>query len=97
MTDQPDQPITWNESLGPSFSIKATQPTALTIMSNEGWSVSISMADGSITYGDGYKPEEAAKIFWEAIAYEYRDFKRWREERANAYRAAFHPCHCGIM
>ena len=29
--------------------------------------VKISLRDGSIEYGESYTPDEAAKLFWEAI------------------------------
>lgn len=43
----------------------------LTIHDEQGPMVTIAR-DGSLTFGDSYDPDEAARIFWDAIA-------RWRD------------------
>ena len=42
--------------------------------------VSMSMTDGSMTFGPDYEPTEAARIFWEALSQDYRDMLKWKED-----------------
>lgn len=41
--------------------------------------VTISMKDGSITYGPHYKPDVAAQAFWRAMSSEYQEFLTWKQ------------------
>ena len=40
--------------------------------------VTINTTDGSITYGPHYKPDKAARVFWESLSQEYRVFLAWK-------------------
>ena len=68
-----EEPLPRTSSI-PTTTIPAiTYPKNLVITSEKlGTMVTISMEDGSITYGPNYKPDEAAKIFWDALGFEAR-------------------------
>lgn len=46
---------------------RSLEPTFFILSTNSKEMVRISLADGSIIYGENYKPDEAARIFWDAI------------------------------
>lgn len=49
-------------------SMKPLQPTTLTINRPDGRNlVTISMETGELTLGEDYDPDEAARIFWNAV------------------------------
>lgn len=57
-------------------------PTFLQIMgANNEPLVTLSMKDGSITYGPNYKPDVAAQAFWRAMSSEYQEFLAWKQAR----------------
>jgi len=67
------------------FAIRSTVPTALAIHgSNGNILVSISMNDGTLTFGPNYTPDAAARAFWEAISSDYRRMLRWKTEHPDA-------------
>lgn len=80
-----DQPPSAYVMPAPSaYSFQNTGPTSIVITRGNGIApeamVTISLADGSITYGQNYKPDEAAQAFWKAISSEYGDFLKWKVE-----------------
>jgi hypothetical protein len=46
--------------------------------------VTISLVDGSITFGPHYKLDEAAQAFWKGIIREYADFLKWKNGQTPA-------------
>jgi hypothetical protein len=46
--------------------------------------VEIDMKDGSLKFLEGYTPEKAARVFWEALSEDYRKMLRWRAEHGDA-------------
>src|SRR5882757_6078696 len=50
-----------------------TEPTDLTFSTSDGPVVTISLKDGTVTYGKNYTPDEAAKTFWGAATVMFGD------------------------
>lgn len=57
-------------------------PNNLIIYSQDlGNLVIINLIDGSMTFGENYKPDKAAQIFWSAMLTEYKDFLEWKKNK----------------
>jgi hypothetical protein len=52
---------------GPVLKVRGPQDNLITIHKGGTALVSISL-DGVVTYGEGYNPDDAARIFWDGIA-----------------------------
>ena len=63
--DQPPAIVQFEAS---SLTIANLSPSVFELYDDKGQVlVSVSMKDGSITYGPNYRPDDAARIFWQAI------------------------------
>lgn len=62
------------------LTLQDLQPRAFVI----GDLVTITLKDGSLTYGPNYTPDAAAKKFWEAMSLEYQIMLRWKAEHPDA-------------
>jgi hypothetical protein len=68
-----DKGATWNTSGTTSSTFVLTEPSFLVIDGPDGdMLVQISLKDGAVTYGKNYKPDAAAKAFWDAIPKNYK-------------------------
>jgi len=64
-----------------SFAIHNQEPQRLSIFRPGGDElVAIDLRDGSMTFAQDYQPDEAARIFWNAMSSEYRKFLAWKAE-----------------
>ena len=76
-----DQPPVLYMPAQPDFSIKSfSGPTSLTFSNDKGMVVTISMKDGSVTFGEGVTPDAAAKAFWEQITRLYPSICRQQDK-----------------
>lgn len=61
-----------------SWTTFSDRPTHLTINGDHGRLVTISLSDGSLEFGENYKPSEAAEAFWLSVSAEYGRFLKWK-------------------
>lgn len=67
-----------------TISIQDLQPKNLVIHGSSAEAlVTISLKDGSLTFGPNYAPDKAARIFWEAVSFEHRSMMELRAEVAS--------------
>ena len=52
----------------PSFALSIAQPHTWSIGGKNGVLVTIDLDTGETTFGEHYTPDEAARVFWDAIA-----------------------------
>jgi hypothetical protein len=55
-------------STKPSYTLSPHQPHTWSLHGKNGMLVSINMDTGETTFGEHYTPDEAARVFWDAIA-----------------------------
>jgi hypothetical protein len=57
-------------STKPSYYVREMdpQPHTWSLHGKNGMLVSINMDTGETKFGDGYTPDEAARVFWEAVS-----------------------------
>lgn len=77
---------------GSAISAATVPPQTISIQGSQGPLVTIHLHDGRLEYGPGYTPDEAARLFWEALRFQVNPleqaFGRPLTETINEHLAA---------